>query len=95
MSDETFIAKLNKHCIEHVHFESRASKQFLSDMSLPHDCFRLKHYAGSVSVQDEWINRNVEILKTRAQLFEGRLALNSGLNLTMVSFSFVQKHFLG
>ena len=28
-------------------------------------------------------------------LFEGRLALNSGLNLTRVSFSFVQKHFLG
>lgn len=49
VSDETFIAKLNKHCIEHAHFESRASKQFLSDMSLPHDCFRLKHYAGSVT----------------------------------------------
>ena len=31
----------------------------------------------------------------RAQLFEGRLALNPGLNLTRVSFSFVQKHFLG
>ena len=31
----------------------------------------------------------------RAQLFEGRLALNPGLNLTLVSFSCVQKHFLG
>ena len=31
---------------------------------------------------------------TRAQLFEGRLALDLGLNLTQVSFSFVQKHFL-
>ena len=30
-----------------------------------------------------------------AQLFEGRLALNPGLNLTQVSFSSVQKHFLG
>ena len=30
-----------------------------------------------------------------AQLFEGRLALNPGLNLTRVSISFVQKHFLG
>ena len=30
-----------------------------------------------------------------AQLFEGRLALYPGLNLTSVSFSFVQKHFLG
>ena len=30
-----------------------------------------------------------------AQLFEGRLPLNPGLNLARVSFSFVQKHFLG
>ena len=29
-----------------------------------------------------------------AQLFERRLALNPGLNLTQFSFSFVQKHFL-
>ena len=29
-----------------------------------------------------------------AQLFEGRLALNTGLNLTRVSFSLVQKDFL-
>ena len=33
--------------------------------------------------------------ETRAQLFEGRLTLNPGLNLTLVSFSCVQKHFLG
>ena len=31
----------------------------------------------------------------RAQLFEGRLALNPGLNLTRVSLSCVQKPFLG
>ena len=31
----------------------------------------------------------------RAQMFEGRLALNPGLNLTRVSLSCVQKHFLG
>ena len=49
VSDETFLTKLNRHCIDHPHFESRASKKFLSDLSLPHDCFRLKHYAGSVS----------------------------------------------
>ena len=34
-------------------------------------------------------------IKLRAQLFEGRLALNPELNLTLVSFSCVQKHFLG
>ena len=36
-----------------------------------------------------------EDLESWAQLFEGRLALNLGLNLTRVSFSFIQKHFLG
>ena len=35
------------------------------------------------------------LLASRAQLFEGRLALNPGLNLTLVSFSCAQKHFLG
>ena len=30
-----------------------------------------------------------------AQLFEGWLALNPGLNFTQVSLSCVQKHFLG
>ena len=34
-------------------------------------------------------------VKTRAQLFEGPLALNLGLNVTWISFSCVQKHFLG
>ena len=34
-------------------------------------------------------------LSIRAQLFESRLALNPGLNLTRVSFSGVQKHFVG
>ena len=34
-------------------------------------------------------------LASWAQLFEGRLALNPGLNLTRLSFCFVPKHFLG
>ena len=34
------------------------------------------------------------ILMLQAQLFKGRLSLNPGLNLTRVSFSCVQKHFL-
>ena len=34
-------------------------------------------------------------LEYRAQLFEGRLALNPGLNLIRLSFSCVQKYFLG
>ena len=34
-------------------------------------------------------------LMIRAQLFESRLALNLGLNLTLVCSSCVQEHFLG
>ena len=34
-------------------------------------------------------------LHTWAELFEGQLALNPGLKLTRVSFSCIQKHFLG
>jgi len=41
------------------------------------------------------IDCNVSYAYCRAQLlFEDRLALNPGLNLTRVSFSFVLKHFL-
>ena len=51
VSDETLLAKLNEHCVQHPHFESRASKKFLSDLTLPHGSFRLKHYAGSVRIE--------------------------------------------
>ena len=40
-------------------------------------------------------NAKVTFPTIRAQLFEGRLVLNLGLNLTRVSLSCVQKHFLG
>ena len=47
-----------------------------------------------------WVCRRYTPRKTYAsfnlaQLFEGRLMLNPGLNLARVSFSCVQKHFLG
>ena len=35
------------------------------------------------------------MMLNRAQLFEGRLALNPELNLTLISFSCVEKHSLG
>ena len=53
VSDETLLAKLNEHCVQHPHFESRASKKFLSDLTLPHGSFRLKHYAGSVRIEEQ------------------------------------------
>ncbi|KAJ7375349.1 microtubule motor [Desmophyllum pertusum] len=63
VSDETFIAKLNQHCIQHPHFETRTSKKFLSDFSLPHDCFRLRHYAGSVTYcVNGFVDKNNDLL---------------------------------
>lgn len=50
VTDETFLDKLNTICAGHKHFESRQSKnsKFLTDHSLPHNCFRIQHYAGKV-----------------------------------------------
>lgn len=54
VTDETFLDKLNTICAEHQHFESRLSKnsKFLTDHSLPHNCFRIQHYAGKVQAID-------------------------------------------
>ncbi len=49
VSDETFLNKLNQTCCTHPHFESRGCKKTQSDRTLPHDAFRLIHYAGAVS----------------------------------------------
>ncbi|KAL9967896.1 hypothetical protein ACROYT_G026203 [Oculina patagonica] len=63
VTDETFLTKINRHCIEHPHYESRASKKFLSDASLPHDCFRLIHYAGSVTYcVNGFVDKNNDLL---------------------------------
>lgn len=61
VTDETFLDKLNTICAEHQHFESRLSKnsKFLTDHSLPHNCFRIQHYAGKVQdihlYRDKWL----------------------------------------
>ena len=48
-SDLTFLAKLNDRCAGHPHYESRNCRKNQSDKTLPHDAFRLCHYAGNVS----------------------------------------------
>ncbi|XP_035658684.1 unconventional myosin-Ib-like isoform X2 [Branchiostoma floridae] len=48
-SDHSFLNKLNEVCIRHEHYESRKKKSCRSDKTLPYDCFRLRHYAGSVT----------------------------------------------
>lgn len=50
VSDVTFLEKLNQVCSGHAHYESRGCRKTQSDRTLPHDAFRLVHYAGSVTV---------------------------------------------
>ena len=70
------------------------------------DCTNSNRYVGEVPIIRREMLYIVHIVRegigvatglgkiSWAQLFEGRLALNPGLNLTQVSFSCVQKHFL-
>ncbi|XP_019629927.1 PREDICTED: unconventional myosin-Ia-like isoform X10 [Branchiostoma belcheri] len=62
-SDQSFLNKLNEVCIRHEHYESRKKKSCRSDKTLPYDCFRLRHYAGSVtySVQG-FLDKNNDLL---------------------------------
>ncbi|KAL3056628.1 hypothetical protein OYC64_019164 [Pagothenia borchgrevinki] len=65
VTDETFLDKLNTICAEHLHFESRLSKssKFLTDHSLPHNCFRIQHYAGKVLYRAEgFVDKNNDLL---------------------------------
>ena len=54
---------------------------------------RLCPFRGSYVREFELSHSN--LVNRGVQLFEGLLALNPGLNLTRVSLSCVQKHFLG
>ncbi|KAL4616612.1 unconventional myosin-Ib-like isoform X1 [Arapaima gigas] len=65
VSDNTFLDKLSTVYAGHHHFESRRSKnsKFLSDHSLPHDCFRIQHYAGKVLYCVEgFVDKNNDLL---------------------------------
>lgn len=63
VTDETFLDKLNTVCAEHQHFESRQSKnsKFLTDHSLPHNCFRIQHYAGKVRPQSFAVSTSLKL----------------------------------
>ena len=47
-TDETLLLKFNQRCLDHPHYESRATKHLLSDQTLSREEFRLVHYAGKV-----------------------------------------------
>ncbi|XP_067843858.1 unconventional myosin-Ib isoform X3 [Heptranchias perlo] len=65
VTDETFLEKLNQICAIHERFESRMSKssRFLNDTTLPHNCFRIQHYAGKVMYHVEgFVDKNNDLL---------------------------------
>ena len=51
VSDLTFLDKLDHFCCSHRHYQSRGCAKSRSDRTLPHDAFRLIHYAGAVSIR--------------------------------------------
>lgn len=40
VSDEAFLAKLAQVCSGNINFEVHSQKNFVTDNSLPHNCFR-------------------------------------------------------
>lgn len=62
-SDRTFLDKLDNRCATHPHYESRKCKKNQSDKSLPHDAFRLRHYAGNVLYKvSGFLDKNNDLL---------------------------------
>ncbi|CAL1536218.1 unnamed protein product [Lymnaea stagnalis] len=62
-SDQTFLDKLDDRCAKHPHYESRKCKKNQSDKSLPHDAFRLRHYAGNVLYKiSGFLDKNNDLL---------------------------------
>uniref|UniRef100_H2Z8V8 Myosin motor domain-containing protein n=1 Tax=Ciona savignyi TaxID=51511 RepID=H2Z8V8_CIOSA len=59
VTDSTLLAKLESVCGKHEHFESRRATKFLADKTLPHDAFRIQHYAGKVTYfVENFIDKN-------------------------------------
>ncbi|XP_076456180.1 unconventional myosin-Ib-like isoform X2 [Babylonia areolata] len=62
-TDRTFLAKLDERCAGHPHYESRNCRKNQSDKTLPHDAFRLRHYAGNVTYKVEgFLDKNNDLL---------------------------------
>ncbi|XP_025081061.1 unconventional myosin-Ib-like isoform X3 [Pomacea canaliculata] len=62
-SDRTFLAKLDERCADHPHYESRHCRKTQSDKTLPHEAFRLRHYAGNVTYKVEgFLDKNNDLL---------------------------------
>ncbi|XP_069762513.1 unconventional myosin-Ib-like isoform X2 [Narcine bancroftii] len=65
ITEMTFLQKLNQICSGHQHFESKEtqSSKFITDLTLPVNCFRVQHYAGKVMYNvTEFIDKNNDLL---------------------------------
>lgn len=60
-TDTTFLSKLHTICGKHIHFESRQNANFLTDKTLPHNAFRIQHYAGKVTNWDNIFNEKFSL----------------------------------
>ncbi|XP_072104793.1 unconventional myosin-Ib-like [Mobula birostris] len=65
VTEMTFLQKLNQFFSGHQHFESKEtqSSKFITDLTLPANCFRVQHYAGKVTYNcAEFIDKNNDLL---------------------------------
>ncbi|XP_072927407.1 unconventional myosin-Ib-like isoform X1 [Hemitrygon akajei] len=65
VTEMTFLQKLNQIFSGHERFESKEtqSSKFITDVTLPANCFRVQHYAGKVTYNcAEFIDKNNDLL---------------------------------
>ncbi|XP_055520518.1 unconventional myosin-Ib-like [Leucoraja erinacea] len=65
VTEKTFLQKLNQTFSSHQHYESKEtqSAKFITDVTLPANCFRVQHYAGKVTYNvTDFIDKNNDLL---------------------------------